>query len=198
MNKSQKKKNVQNIWTWPTARLKFHLELRSNCGNNYASSPLTYLSCVFGEGPYKCCKIFYTILCFVFVIICMLALNVSLIPMTLTMCPYDCKLNMKRAMFYPKFVYYMIVTRPPISSYHHRPFAMKFPHIMANDSIWIHLVSYRWLFWFQQECLARRQWSNWTENGNRRKLIYFAFANFKSKLDYIFYLFSRRFYRLTM
>lgn len=100
----------------------------------------TYLNCVFEVGLYRCCRIFYTILCFVSVIICMRALNVSLVPMTSAMFPYDCKLNKICAMLYPKSVYCTTMTRLPISSYHHPQFAEKFPHIAADDSKSIHPV----------------------------------------------------------
>lgn len=125
---------------------------------NFIGIVFTHLSCVFGAGPYRCCRIFYTILCFAFVIICMQALNVSLIPMTSTVFPCDCKSNMIRAMLDPKSVYCMTVTRLPISSYHHPRCATKFPHIMADDSKSIHRVLCRSLFWFRLECQAHRLW----------------------------------------
>lgn len=50
-----------------------------------------------------------------FATICMQALSVLLAPTTWAVCPYDCKLNMIRAMFCPIIVYCMTVTRLPIS-----------------------------------------------------------------------------------
>lgn len=120
----------------------------------------THLNCVFGESPYKCYKIFYTILCFVFVTICMQASNGSPIPMTSAVCPCDCKLSKRRVMLCPVSVCCMKMTRLPISSYHHPPFAVKFPHIMANGLKSIRRALCRSLFWFRQECQARRRWSN--------------------------------------
>lgn len=146
----------------------------------------TYLSCVFGAGPYRCCKIFYTILCFAFVIICMQALNVSLIPMTSAMFPSDCKSSRKRVMLYPISVYCMTMTRLPISSYHHPRCATKFPHIMADDSVSIHRVLCRSLFSFRQECPARRLWSSWTVNARKRKTSgYFTWIFFFNILNWI-------------
>lgn len=153
MNMKKWIKNLTvNDWIWSHEE-KFHQI-------NWKVIVVTHLNYVFVANRYKCCKIFYTILCFVFVIIYMLASNVSLIPMTSIMYPYDCKWNKIHAMLYPISVYYMTVTRLLISSYHHPPFAMKFPHIMANGWESIHPVLCQLLFWFQQEYQARRLWSN--------------------------------------
>lgn len=170
--------HAQMIYVFSKCWTRSLVQSWTNKGDCIVANAITYLNCVSGAGSYKCCKIFYTILCSVYVIICMRALNVSPIPKISTMCPYDCKLNMIRVMLYPKSVYCMTVTRPPISSYHHPPFAMKSPHTMADGSKSIRPVLCRSLFWFRQECQARRLWSSWTaikEERERERIGHFQY-----------------------